>query len=321
MLKKPRILVVGSFMMDLIASAERAPNAGETVIGKKFTTAPGGKGGESGRTVRPPGGPCDHGGPGGDDAFGRIMTDAARAAGVDVSHVSVDPAESSGGPHPPGGDGAQGTEPHHGMPGGQLYNEGGGYRLAAGGDRVLRHADDAVRVAHGGHRDGGGMGPGRQGARYGKSGPGGPISPKLLSCATYLSPTSTRPPSSPGTQSERTRRASAGRTWRRWPPPSERRGWSTSSSPWERTALWRRGRRASMKRPCVRDAPCSRPHGGRRLLCGGLLHRRVRGLPQGEALAFASHTAAITVTRIGPSPACLPRRRSRPCPGAGLRRL
>ena len=42
--KKPRILVVGSFMMDLIASAERAPNAGETVIGKKFTTAPGGKG-------------------------------------------------------------------------------------------------------------------------------------------------------------------------------------------------------------------------------------------------------------------------------------
>lgn len=44
MLKKPRILVVGSFMMDLIASAERAPNAGETVIGKKFTTAPGGKG-------------------------------------------------------------------------------------------------------------------------------------------------------------------------------------------------------------------------------------------------------------------------------------
>ena len=32
----------------------------------------------------------------GDDAFGKIMTDTAAAAGVDVSHVSVDPQESSG---------------------------------------------------------------------------------------------------------------------------------------------------------------------------------------------------------------------------------
>ena len=44
MLKKPKILVVGSFMMDLIASTKRAPNSGETVIGLKFQTAPGGKG-------------------------------------------------------------------------------------------------------------------------------------------------------------------------------------------------------------------------------------------------------------------------------------
>ena len=44
MLKKPNILVVGSFMMDLIASTSRMPNAGETVIGMKFRTAPGGKG-------------------------------------------------------------------------------------------------------------------------------------------------------------------------------------------------------------------------------------------------------------------------------------
>ena len=44
MLKKPKILVVGSFMMDLIASTKRAPNSGETVVGLKFQTAPGGKG-------------------------------------------------------------------------------------------------------------------------------------------------------------------------------------------------------------------------------------------------------------------------------------
>ena len=44
MLKKPKILVVGSFMMDLIASTSRAPKEGETVVGMKFQTAPGGKG-------------------------------------------------------------------------------------------------------------------------------------------------------------------------------------------------------------------------------------------------------------------------------------
>lgn len=43
MYKKPKILVVGSFMMDLIVSTGRFPNSGETVIGKSFNTASGGK--------------------------------------------------------------------------------------------------------------------------------------------------------------------------------------------------------------------------------------------------------------------------------------
>ena len=33
MIRKPRILVVGIFVMDLIASTKKAPNSGETVIG------------------------------------------------------------------------------------------------------------------------------------------------------------------------------------------------------------------------------------------------------------------------------------------------
>ena len=44
MLKRPKILVAGSFNMDLTASCTRAPGSGETVIGKKFRTAPGGNG-------------------------------------------------------------------------------------------------------------------------------------------------------------------------------------------------------------------------------------------------------------------------------------
>ena len=42
--KKPNILVVGSFVMDLIVSTQRLPENGETVLGTGFRTAPGGKG-------------------------------------------------------------------------------------------------------------------------------------------------------------------------------------------------------------------------------------------------------------------------------------
>ena len=55
MLKKPKILVVGSFMMDLISSAPRVPNMGETVTGFDFRTAPGGKG--SNQAIQPSGQP------------------------------------------------------------------------------------------------------------------------------------------------------------------------------------------------------------------------------------------------------------------------
>ena len=53
MIRKPRILVVGIFVMDLIASTKQAPNRGETVIGLNFRTAPGGKGAEAPAYDRP----------------------------------------------------------------------------------------------------------------------------------------------------------------------------------------------------------------------------------------------------------------------------
>ncbi len=96
MLKKPNILVVGSFMMDLIASTRRAPNSGETVVGMKFQTAPGGKGANQAVQCARLGASVTMVGKVGNDAFGKIMTDTAAASGVDVSHVLVDPKESSG---------------------------------------------------------------------------------------------------------------------------------------------------------------------------------------------------------------------------------
>ena len=96
MLRRPNILVVGSFMMDLIAATRRAPREGETVVGLRFTTAPGGKGANQAVQCARLGAQVTMVGRGGDDAFGRLLTGTAAQAGVDVSHVSVDPEESSG---------------------------------------------------------------------------------------------------------------------------------------------------------------------------------------------------------------------------------
>ena len=40
--RKPRILVVGSFVMDVIATTEKVPRSAQTVYGKSFHMAPGG---------------------------------------------------------------------------------------------------------------------------------------------------------------------------------------------------------------------------------------------------------------------------------------
>ena len=40
----PKILVVGSFVMDVIAATEQLPKSGQTVYGQSFHTACGGKG-------------------------------------------------------------------------------------------------------------------------------------------------------------------------------------------------------------------------------------------------------------------------------------
>ena len=96
MLKKPRILVLGSFVMDLIATTKRVPNAGESVIGLKFSTAPGGKGANQAVQCAKLGASVTMVGRVGADVFGRFMTETAAAAGVDVSQVITDSQEPSG---------------------------------------------------------------------------------------------------------------------------------------------------------------------------------------------------------------------------------
>lgn len=88
-MRKPRILVVGSLVMDLIVSTSRFPAKGETVIGLDYTTATGGKGANQAVQAARLGAEVTMVGCVGDDDFGRALVQSARNAGVDVSHIRV----------------------------------------------------------------------------------------------------------------------------------------------------------------------------------------------------------------------------------------
>lgn len=94
--RKPRILVVGSFVMDVIATTEQIPQSAQTVYGKSFHMAPGGKGANQALQCARLGADVTMMGCVGDDLFGEKLLETPRAAGVDVSHVLVRPGISSG---------------------------------------------------------------------------------------------------------------------------------------------------------------------------------------------------------------------------------
>ena len=94
--RRPKILVAGIFVMDLIASTRVVPNSGETVLGLRMQTVPGGKGANQAVQAARLGADVTMVGRVGDDIFGRTVVNAAAEAGVDVSHVTVDPDEPTG---------------------------------------------------------------------------------------------------------------------------------------------------------------------------------------------------------------------------------
>ena len=86
-MKKPKILVVGSFVMDLIVSTSRFPNSGETVLGLSYQTAPGGKGANQAVQAARLGADVTMVGKVGQDVFGDALLKSAAEAGVNVSRV------------------------------------------------------------------------------------------------------------------------------------------------------------------------------------------------------------------------------------------
>lgn len=87
-MRKPKILVVGSFVMDLIVGTERFPQEGETVIGTDFSMASGGKGANQAVQAARLSAEVTMVGKVGKDDFGTRMLESVSAAGVDVSKVA-----------------------------------------------------------------------------------------------------------------------------------------------------------------------------------------------------------------------------------------
>ncbi len=84
-----KILVVGSLNMDVVAVAPRIPVAGETIIGSKFFTSPGGKGANQAYAAAKLAGSVAMVGRVGDDEFGREMRENLASVGCAVDAVKT----------------------------------------------------------------------------------------------------------------------------------------------------------------------------------------------------------------------------------------
>ena len=83
-----RLVVVGSINMDLVTVAERFPSPGETLLGERFLSVHGGKGGNQAVAAARLGANVHMVGAVGDDDFAQPLCDALAAEGIDVEHVA-----------------------------------------------------------------------------------------------------------------------------------------------------------------------------------------------------------------------------------------
>ena len=92
----PAVTVVGSINLDIIATTDRLPTAGETVGGGVLQQQPGGKGANQAVAAARLGGSARMIGAVGDDASGRLMLESLSGAGVDTTDVAVLDGDATG---------------------------------------------------------------------------------------------------------------------------------------------------------------------------------------------------------------------------------
>jgi ribokinase len=91
-----KIVVVGSFNMDLTTYMERLPRPGETVHGRRFVTGPGGKGSNQAVAAARLGAAVTFVGRVGTDSFGDTAIQTWQAEGIDTAYVVRDPENATG---------------------------------------------------------------------------------------------------------------------------------------------------------------------------------------------------------------------------------
>lgn len=91
-----KIVVVGSFNMDLVVRLPVIPKPGETLLGGVFATYPGGKGSNQAVAAARTGGAVTMIGRVGADAFGEQLRAMAAAEGIDTRFVGSDPQAATG---------------------------------------------------------------------------------------------------------------------------------------------------------------------------------------------------------------------------------
>lgn len=94
--RPPSAVVLGSVHMDLIATAQRLPGRGESVVGTSFTTSPGGKAGNQACQLVKCGTDAAILTRLGNDSFGRQLLEHLTSHRVDPSLISIDEKEPSG---------------------------------------------------------------------------------------------------------------------------------------------------------------------------------------------------------------------------------
>jgi ribokinase len=91
-----RIVVLGSLNMDFVMTVPRLPQPGETVLGQRLGSYPGGKGANQSVAAARLGGQVALVGRVGNDSFGTTLIKNLESNGVDASDVARDPAEPTG---------------------------------------------------------------------------------------------------------------------------------------------------------------------------------------------------------------------------------
>src|SRR5699024_1471320 len=94
--KQPRVCIVGSINMDMVTTTSQVPEQGETVLGEKFETYPGGKGANQAVAASRIGADVTVIGSVGQDDFGKSLLSHFQTEGIHHKGIHISPHVSTG---------------------------------------------------------------------------------------------------------------------------------------------------------------------------------------------------------------------------------